>query len=93
MAPGRDVPSVRVVDQEPAVDLGRLRAQPSLEQMLGLVARPLDERLDGAADAARRFARRAIGCWSDRRKSFRRSFSSAGTGSPSASEAEPGSGE
>ena len=36
---------------------------------------------------------RAIGCWSDSRKSFRRSFSSAGTGSPRGSEPEPGSGE
>ena len=81
-SPGNERPAARVGDQEPAVDLGRLRAQPALEQVLDLLAGPLDDRLDGRGRAAPGACRRAIGCWSESRKSLRRSFSSAGTGSP-----------
>src|SRR6266508_357537 len=42
-----DVATAGVVDQEAAVDLGRLRANPPFEQAFGLVARAFDDRFEG----------------------------------------------
>src|SRR5262249_1986676 len=46
---GRNLAASRVVDQKTPVDLRSLRAEPPLEEMLRLLARPLDERLDRLA--------------------------------------------
>src|SRR6266536_3717181 len=47
---GRDVAAAGVVDEETAVDLGGLRRQKPLEEVLRLLAGALDDRLDGPSD-------------------------------------------